>query len=521
MLRFRVLGPFEVEADHGLVDLGSARRRALLGVLTLNAGRVVGTERLVDTLWGESPPRTAVHVLHVYISDLRRVLPDGVLRTVSPGYLLRVPGQAVDLNEFEELVARGRADFTRGATAAAVVSLEQALGMWRGPVLQDLESEGFVQVEARRLEELRTEVRELRAEAKLAVGAAQDVVADLQALIRDHPFREHSHALLMRALAAAGRQSDALALFGDIRARLADELGIEPSEGLRSAQTAVLRQETTPTAERRSPGLVLAVTTELSRLPALARTAASTARAAGRELLLTTILDATTTTPADLTKAAAATRIAQSEVTVPGRSAAFRSRRQSHDLASLAAEYDADLTVLDSPDLIGSRGQLAGWARAVMEQLTTDVALVAGGPPTPGLPIAVPFGGSDHDWAAAELAALLSKATDAPLLVVGAITPHDDASRLIARLALAVQQVLGITAEPILVEATIPGLLGALRDTNPVIGVSERWRSEGIGPFRREILQGTTSALILRRGLRPGLLSSSTSATRFAWSTLA
>jgi DNA-binding SARP family transcriptional activator len=91
VLRFGVLGPFQVEDDGRPLMLGSARRRALLALLTLNAGRVVGVERLVDALWGESPPRTAVHVLHVYVSDLRRSLPDEVLVTAPPGYLLRVP----------------------------------------------------------------------------------------------------------------------------------------------------------------------------------------------------------------------------------------------------------------------------------------------------------------------------------------------------------------------------------------------------------------------------------------------
>ena len=150
MLRFRVLGPFQVENDGYPLVLGSARRRALLALLTLNAGRVVGVERLVDALWGESPPRTAVHVLHVYVSDLRRSLPDEVLVTAPPGYLLRVPTGAVDLADFERLVSRGRDALSAGDPAGAVVALNEALALWRGPVLEDLAGEGFVQVEASR-----------------------------------------------------------------------------------------------------------------------------------------------------------------------------------------------------------------------------------------------------------------------------------------------------------------------------------------------------------------------------------
>jgi DNA-binding SARP family transcriptional activator len=112
VLRFGVLGPFQVEDDGRPLTLGSARRRALLALLTLNAGRIVGVERLVAALWGESPPRTAVHVLHVYVSDLRRSLPDEVLVTAPPGYLLRVPTGAVDLADFERRRPRRRIQST-------------------------------------------------------------------------------------------------------------------------------------------------------------------------------------------------------------------------------------------------------------------------------------------------------------------------------------------------------------------------------------------------------------------------
>jgi DNA-binding SARP family transcriptional activator len=518
VLRFRVLGPFEVEDERGPLTLGSPRRRALLALLTLNADRVVAVDRLVDALWEESPPRTAVHVLHVYVSDLRHALPDGVLMTAPPGYRLRIPAGAVDLADFEHLVSQGRTALSAGDSAGAARSLDEALALWRGPMLQDLADEGFVQIEARRLEELRLAARELQAQAALARGGDPELVPQLTALINEHPYRERPHALLMRALAAAGRQAEALEVFATIRARLADELGIEPGAELRTAQTAVLRQEAAPTHAAAPTGAVLAVGCDPRRLQALTLAASRAAAAAGRELLTAAVLDARTTVPADLTAAAAAARDAQRSTRGPGRSAAFRSRNLADHVAALAAEHDADLVVLDAAGLIGAQGRLADWLVAALSDLTADVALLPNDPPTTGIGFAVPFGGTEHDWAAAEHAALLARAAGSTLRVVGAIAEHDDASRLVARVGLAIQRAVGITVEPILADATLSGLLTALAGTTAVIGVSERWRSEGLGPFRQQLAAATHGTLIIRRGLRPGLLAPPTSGTRFAWS---
>jgi DNA-binding SARP family transcriptional activator len=518
MVRFRVLGPFQVEHDGRPLTLGSVRRRALLALLTLNAGRVVGVERLVDALWGESPPRTAVHVLHVYVSDLRRSLPEGVLVTTPPGYLLRVPAGAVDLADFERLVSRGRLELSAGDAAGALMTLDEALALWRGPVLADLAGAGFVQVEARRLEELRLAARELRATAGLARGSAPDLVPELQALVNEHPFRERPHALLMRALAAAGRQAEALELYTAVKARLADELGIDPGAELRVAQTAVLRQEAAPAAPATPTGVVLAVGYEPRRLDALALAASRPAAAAGRELLVAAVLDARTSTPADLTTTAAAALTAQRSTPGPGRSAAFRSRNLADNVTGLAAEHDAELVVLDAAGLIGAQGRLADWVVAALSEITADVVLLLHDPPTAGLSWAVPFGGSEHDWAAAELAALLARSSGSAVRVIGALAEQDDASRLVARVGLAIQRAVGVAVEPMLAEATVPGLLNALDGTTPVIGVSERWRSEGLGPFRQQLAHAAPSTLVIRRGLRPGLLAPPTFGTRFAWS---
>jgi DNA-binding SARP family transcriptional activator len=516
VLRFRVLGPFQVEDDHGPLSLGSARRRALLALLTLNAGRVVAVDRLIDALWGEAPPRTAAHVLHVYVSDLRRVLPDQVLVTAPLGYLLRVPAEALDLSEFERLLARAHATFPTGDPAEAVAAVDAALAMWRGPVLDDLASEGFVRVEAQRLEELRLTARELRAAAALLLPDTPSLLPELQALVGEHPYRERPHALLMRALAASGRQAEALDVYRKIRGRLADELGIEPGIELRAAQTAVLRQEIPPTAL--PAGLVVAVGADPRRLGALARAAELPAAASGRELLLAAVLDAAASTPADLTAAAAAAVSAQRSVLVPARSAAFRSAHPARDVAALAAEHHADLVVLDAAGQVGPRGRLSDWLLDALTGVTADVALLIGDAPAPRPPYAVLFGGSEHDWAAAELGALLTRVAAASLRIIGTFTGEDDASRVIARVGLAVQRAVGVPVEPVLVEPTTTGLVSALAGTTPIIGMSERWQSQGLGSLRYQLAQTRPGTLVSRRGLRPGLLATPAFSTRFAWS---
>jgi hypothetical protein len=187
-------------------------------------------------------------------------------------------------------------------------------------------------------------------------------------------------------------------------------------------------------------------------------------------------------------------------------------------VTALAAEHDADLVVLDAVGLIEAHGRLADWVVAVLSDVTADVVLLPNDPPTAGRPFAVPFGGSEHDWAAAELAALLARASGTGLRMIGALAEHDDASRLVARVGLAIQRAVGVTVEPVLTEATVPGLLTALAGTTAVIGVSERWRSEGLGPFRQQLVDAAPGTLMIRRGLRPGLLAPPTFGTRFAWS---
>src|SRR5215469_6787215 len=148
-MEFRLLGPLEVRRDEAPVVLGPRKQRALLALLLLHANRAVARERLIDELWGESPPETAVASVQVYVSRLRKSLPDGVLLTRPPGYVLQVEPQQLDLLQFERLVADARdAD---AAHAAAL--LREALELWRGPPLAEFAAEPFARVEAARLAE--------------------------------------------------------------------------------------------------------------------------------------------------------------------------------------------------------------------------------------------------------------------------------------------------------------------------------------------------------------------------------
>jgi predicted ATPase/DNA-binding SARP family transcriptional activator len=217
-------------ADNGSVlALGRGRRRALLGMLLLRANEVVAQDALVDALWGESPPPTALTALHGQVSRLRRLLGDDRLQTRPPGYLLRVDHEELDLHRFQRLLAQER--------------YEEALALWRGPPLSDLAFESFAQGEIARLEELRLAALERRFERELAEGRHVDVAGRLAAALREHPLRERFTAQLMLALYRAGRQADALEAFQQARGRLVEELGLEPGEELKVLQRRILEHD--------------------------------------------------------------------------------------------------------------------------------------------------------------------------------------------------------------------------------------------------------------------------------------
>jgi DNA-binding SARP family transcriptional activator len=238
-LDLRILGPLEVSDETGPIALGGQRQRALLAVLALSPGRVVATDRLVDLLWGENAPKTAMASLQNGVAQLRRALGTDALETRAPGYVLRISPEQVDAQRFE----RALTDARRLPADERRTQLVRALEMWRGSVLAEFVFQAFAQPEIRRLEELRLVAIAERIDADLELGSHADVIGELEALVAEHPLRESFLRQLMVALYRAGRQAEALDVYQAARTRFVDELGIEPGPELRQLQAEILRHE--------------------------------------------------------------------------------------------------------------------------------------------------------------------------------------------------------------------------------------------------------------------------------------
>jgi DNA-binding SARP family transcriptional activator len=239
VLEFRILGPLEVVDGEEVLHLGGQKQRALLALLLLDPNRVVSTDRIVDALWGEQPPRTAATSLQNFVSQLRKLVGPETLVTKPPGYELRLAGEQLDLERFRRLVdgARGEPPEERSER------LRSALALWRGPPLADLGFESFAQSEIVRLEEFRLAVVEDRVEAELEAGRHAELAGELETLAEEHPLRERLRAQLMLALYRAGRQAEALQIYHDTRRVLVEELGIDPSPSLQQLHGSILRQD--------------------------------------------------------------------------------------------------------------------------------------------------------------------------------------------------------------------------------------------------------------------------------------
>jgi len=238
----RLLGPLELEHGRAPIPLGSAVRRALLARLLLDANRTVAVDRLVDDLWGDAVPASAVKMIQIHVSGLRKVLPAGMLVTRAPGYAVEIEPEALDLARFERLRRDGRAALAAGSAARASARLREALALWRGPALAEF-GEPFAAIESMRLEELRLACLEDRIDADLALGGHAVLVAELEALVAQHPLRERLRARLVLALYRSGRQAEALSRHREFRWMLSSELGIEPSPALRELELRMLRQD--------------------------------------------------------------------------------------------------------------------------------------------------------------------------------------------------------------------------------------------------------------------------------------
>jgi DNA-binding SARP family transcriptional activator len=529
-MEFRILGPLELWDESGEVPLGGPKPRALLAVLLLHANELVPADRLIDELWGENSPERAA-ALRVNVSRLRKALPQDVLTTRSPGYVVRVEPDELDLHRFERLLDEGRSLLARGLAADASERLRDALSLWRGPALADFAYETFAQAAIARLEEIRLAAVELRIDADLALGRHHELVGELEALVAEHPLRERLRRYLMLALYRSARQADALDAYRDARRALVDELGIDPSPALQELERAILRQDPSLNLEAPTPAgvreiaerSILVAITDETRVDALLAVAEPLAQYPPRVMVLARLVSEA----AELRPASAWLEKRRSALAASGvvaRAASFTSAAPGEELARLAAELDVDLLLAEAPNDLLAEGAPDGQLTALLAEAPCDVALLVARDATPEGPVLVPFGGAEHDWAAVELGAWFARATDVPLRLAGvaAVPQHGrrDASRLLSHGALAVQRVLGISAEPLLTPPGEEGMLEASRDAGLlVVGLSTRWHREGLGPARLRLArEATPPTLLVRRGLRPGGLAPPPALTRFTWS---
>jgi DNA-binding SARP family transcriptional activator/outer membrane protein assembly factor BamB len=237
-ISFGVLGPLQVVAAGRELSIRSAKQRALLAALLLARGSVVSVAALVDALWGPAPPASADHLVQVYVSELRAQLRalglDERLATDAPGYRFALHEGELDAERFEALVS------VADTPAAA---LAEALELCRGDVLADVRLEGDAAHAVKRLTELCLSARERLLERELEAEGGTRLIAELERLAAAHPYRERLAWLLMLALYRTGRQADALAVYRTARARLVEELGVEPGRALRDLESAILRQD--------------------------------------------------------------------------------------------------------------------------------------------------------------------------------------------------------------------------------------------------------------------------------------
>jgi DNA-binding SARP family transcriptional activator/basic membrane lipoprotein Med (substrate-binding protein (PBP1-ABC) superfamily) len=244
-VELHVLGPLEVRIDGDPLALGGSKQLTLLAALLVHAGEVVSLQRLIDELWGDSPPQSAPHSLEAYVSRLRRVLAasGSSVDRRGAGYSLDLGDASLDAQDFAERAADASRAAGDGDHERASQLARDALALWRGPALADVSLGPAGHAERERLEELRLRTLEQRFEAELALGRDEELVGELQVLVGQNLYRERFVSQLMLALYRSGRQADALEVYERTRAVLADDLGLQPSEELQQLSGRIVRQE--------------------------------------------------------------------------------------------------------------------------------------------------------------------------------------------------------------------------------------------------------------------------------------
>jgi DNA-binding SARP family transcriptional activator len=520
-MEFRILGPLEVVEDGRPIALRGPKQRALLALLLLTPNRPVSVDRLVDALWSGAPPATAANALQYHVSQLRKTLGGGApILTREPGYLIQVGSDQLDLLRFERLVVEADgADPDR-----AGLLLGDALDLWRGEPLTDLADDVLSQAELQRLSAARLAALERRIDADLTLGRHARLVPELEALVRTHPLHEGFVGALMRALYGARRQADALEVYRTTRVTFDAELGIEPSPFLRDLERTILRQDPelavgTPPGDAPRSILVLGEPDGVDDLLAVAEPLAV---GSGRELILVSFAAGAE----ELSMATAA--LAERRGTLAGRGvkcrvAAYTTAEAGEEAALLATEQAADLVLAEAPPGVTDGDAMPEPLVTLLRQAPCDVGLLTTAARATAGPVVTPFGGAEHDWSAIELAAWLASSLGTSLRLLG--TEADpalgrrDASRLLARASLLVQQVVGIVTEPRLIQPGEAGVVEAAANARLlVVGLSDRWRQEGIGTVRAAIAAAASApVLFVRAGSKHRGIAPSPTMTRFTW----
>lgn len=253
-MEFSVLGPLAVHDQRGPVDLGVPKARCVLAALLCRTRRAASTDVLVEALWGDTPPKSAVKNVHGYVHRLRRGLgdPSRIVRH-GVGYLLVVRDGECDADRFEGLVAAGAAAADEGRPESAGELFRAALALWRGDAFADVPDVPAVAAEARRLDEVRRRCLRYRVEVDLRLGRHAELVPELVALTDGDPLEERLWELLMTALHRSGRRSDALAAYGRARRLLAEATGLDPGPALRRLHREILSAGRAPARRAAAP----------------------------------------------------------------------------------------------------------------------------------------------------------------------------------------------------------------------------------------------------------------------------
>jgi DNA-binding SARP family transcriptional activator len=527
VLDFRILGPLEVVADGRPIRLGGPKQRATLAILLLNANRVVSVDQLADDLYAGAAPVTAVTQVQRQISELRKLLGSAHgIETRAPGYALRVAPEQLDLHRFELRAAEANRLFEGGDAERAAELLRDAVGLWRGRPLADVGYESFAQPAIGRLEEIRLAAVERRIDVELALGRHAELVGELEQLMAEHPLQEHFAEQLMLALYRSGRQAEALDVYRAARKRLVEVLGLEPTSALQALERAILAHDPSLEAGIASgsaaaaPGrAILVVAPGPGQLDGLLAVAEPLGLLPSRELIVACLLEH----ERDLEQGAAAVSARRPSLRAAIRTAVFTTLDLPGDVIRLADANDVGLVLLDAPGGVDD-DRLPRELAAVLERSPADVGVLsAPALESAGAGVFVPFGGGEHDWAALELGAWLASAMGDSLTLAGtkaeSSSGRRDASRLLADASLAAQRVVGVEAQPLLVEPTEDALVASVESAALVVtGISARWRHEGIGAMRRALVRrARPPVLLVHRGPRPSGLAPRESRTRFTW----